>query len=191
MLFINADKALARATSQRTRAMYALYAEGATLEEVGDRFGVTRERVRQIFREAGISTRSIAETSALRQDRLVDQHSDEIRTAFLELRDIGAVALQLNVPQTVVKEVVTRHFPPGSRTRRKRPRPPMYSASELIAFLQEAGAAVPGRLTTGAYGKYAKGRRTDDGRPWPSYQTHAKRFHTWRKALAKAGLKPS
>jgi hypothetical protein len=182
------DKALARAASQRTRAMYAMYVNGATLEEVGARFGVTRERVRQIFQEAGIPTRSITETNVLRHDRLVHQHSDEICAAFLESRDIGAVARQLDIPRIIVQEVVKQHFPSDPHAHPRRARPQMYPTSELIAFLQEAGAAVSGRLTTGAYAKYAKGRRTDDGRPWPSFQTHAKRFGTWSKAVARAKL---
>jgi len=168
--------------------MYALYVGGATLEEVGARFGITRERVRQVFREAGISTRSITETHVLRHDRLVNQRGAEICKAFSESRDVEAVSRQLNVPRTVVKEVVTQHFPPGSRAFPKKTRPPMYSTTELLAFLQEAGTAVPGRLTTGTYARYARGHRTGDGRPWPSFQTHAKRFGSWRGALLEAGL---
>jgi hypothetical protein len=44
------------------------------LEEVGARFGVTRERVHQIFREAGIRLRSEKETAALRRERLLRHH---------------------------------------------------------------------------------------------------------------------
>jgi len=183
------DTTLAQVASQRTREMYALYANGATLEEVGVRFGLTRERVRQIFREAGISTRSTTETHTLRHDRMVHQRGEEICAAFSLSQDIDAVSLQLNVPRVVVKEIVKQHFPLGSRFRPKKSRPSMYPTGELISFLQEAGAAASGKLTTGAYGKYAKGRRTDDGRPWPSFQTHAKRFGSWRDALLEAGLR--
>ena len=166
--------------------MHALYADGATLEQVGARFGVTRERVHQIFREAGIPTRSTKETAALRHQRLVSQHSEKIRAAFSESRDVEVVSRQLNVPQVIVKEVVKQHFPSAALLRPKKARPRMYSTSELIGFLREARAAVPSRLSTRAYGEYAKGRRTSDGRPWPSHQTAAKRFGGWRKALERA-----
>ena len=162
--------------------MRALYAGGATLEEVGARFGLSRERVRQILQEAGIKTRSIGETSALRRDRLLRERGDEIRAAFSELKDIDAVARRLEVPRALVREVVARSFPASERKSR---RSPMYSSEELIACLKEAGAA-PGRLTTGKYAKYAEGRQLGDGRPWPSFQTLAKRFGTWRRALAEA-----
>jgi len=43
--------------------MHALYRQGATLEEVGEQYGITRERVRQLFKEAGLATRSRQEAS--------------------------------------------------------------------------------------------------------------------------------
>lgn len=168
--------------------MHALYADGATLEEVGARFGVTRERVHQIFREAGIRTRSKKETAALRRERLLRQHSEKIRVAFSESKDVEAVSRQLNVPQVTVRAVVERHFPSAIRPHPKKARPPVYSSSELIVFLQEAATAVSGKLTTGTYAKYAEGRHTDDGRRWPSFQTHAKRFGGWRRALERAAI---
>jgi hypothetical protein len=185
---IDTDEVLAQ-VSQRTREMYALYADGATLEEVGSRFRLTRERVRQVFQEAGLPTRSITETHALRHDRLLSERSDEIRSAFSESEDVEEVSQRLGVPRVVVKEIADRHFPHSAESRQKlRRRPPLYPPDELITFLQQAGAAVPGKLTTGKYAKYASRRHTDDGRPWPSFQTHAKRFDTWRKALAQAGV---
>lgn len=181
------DTALAQVTSQRTREMYALYAEGATLEEVGAHFGITRERVRQVFREAGISTRSNTETHTLRHDRLVHQRGEEICAAFSLSKDIDAVSLQLNVPRVIVREIVQSRCPPPKR-RRPRARFVRYSTDELLAFLQEAGAAAPGPLSGSAYSSYARERRMSDGRLWPTCQTYVKRFGSWRGALLRAGL---
>jgi hypothetical protein len=50
----------------RARAMHALYLEGATLEEVGELYGVSRERVRQVFRDRGLRSRTRREASAIR-----------------------------------------------------------------------------------------------------------------------------
>jgi hypothetical protein len=47
----------------RVQEMYALYQDGATLNKVGERYGVTRERVRQLFNKAGLATRSRREAS--------------------------------------------------------------------------------------------------------------------------------
>jgi Homing endonuclease associated repeat len=168
--------------------MYDFYATGATLEEVGVRFGLTRERVRQVFQEAGLPTRSIAETLSLRRERAVHERSEEICAAYSTRRDVGEVARALDLPRVVVKEVVERHFPPPERRRRPRAATPKYPTEEMIAFLRQASAAASLPLTTGRYSRYAEGRQTDDGRSWPSTHTYVKRFGSWRKALVRAGL---
>jgi len=50
----------------RVPAMYQAYLEGATLEQAGRQFGLTRERVRQLFKGAGLPTRSVAAAHRLR-----------------------------------------------------------------------------------------------------------------------------
>jgi hypothetical protein len=95
----------------------------------------------------------------------------------------------LKIPRVIVKEIVETHCPPPERRRLQRATSPRYPTEELIVFLQEAGAtSVQAVLTTVAYTKYAKGRQTDDGRPWPSDQTYVNRFGSWRGALLEAGL---
>jgi hypothetical protein len=158
------------------------------LEEVGMRFGVTRERVRQVFREAGISTRSSAETHTLRRDRLVPQRGKEICASFSVSKDIDDVARRLKIPRAIVKEIVETHCPPPERRRGPRAISLRYPTDELIAFLREASTTVQGALSASVYGKYAKERRTSDGRLWPTYQTYVKRFGSWRGALLEAGL---
>ncbi len=49
--------------------MHAVYQDGATLEEVGKRYGITRERVRQLFKKAGLKTRRRQETLELKRRR--------------------------------------------------------------------------------------------------------------------------
>jgi hypothetical protein len=73
------------------------------------------------------------------------------------------------------------------RARRKKPSQ-IYSETELIEFLQIASQTLGGVLTTAAYTEFARTRKTSDGRRWPTHQTHFKRFGSWRKALAAAGL---
>ena len=168
--------------------MYALYTTGATLEEVGATFGLTRERVRQIFGEAGLPTRSITETQSLRRDRTVHQRSEEICAAFSESKDVEEVARRLDIPRGLVREVVASHLPPLERRRSPRATTPKYPTAGLIAFLQEVAAAVGRPPTVGEYDRYAEVRRIDDDRSWPSTHTYVKRFGSWRKALAQAGL---
>jgi hypothetical protein len=186
---LSSDAALIQALDPRTREMYELYVAGATLEEVGARFSVTRERVRQIFREAGMSIRTMRETIALRNDRLVRQHGEEIRAAFLVSKDIGVVAQQFGLPRVVVREAVKDLLPVVAPPQLRRKLPPIYSTQELLAFLQEAGSAVADVPNAAAYRRYAQGRQTSDGRSWPSPHTIISRFGSWRKALLQAGFK--
>jgi hypothetical protein len=50
----------------RERAIAARYRAGETLQQIGDDYGITRERVRQILHSIGVKRRSVAETAYLR-----------------------------------------------------------------------------------------------------------------------------
>lgn len=65
---------------QRERVMASLYTEGQTLHEIGQAFGVTRERVRQILRRIGVapSAGGRAKTAEMRrrerrQQRIIER----------------------------------------------------------------------------------------------------------------------
>lgn len=174
-------------TDQRTREIYDLYSTGATLEEVGIEFSISRERVRQILREAGISTRSTTETANVRHARIVEERGEEICTEFSECQDAVEVSRRLDIPRAVVKEIVAERCPQVVR-RRPRASSRKYSTEELVRFLHETSADVPGVMTAEDYRRFAADRRAEDGRPWPTVHTYIKRFGSWRKALARAGL---
>jgi hypothetical protein len=185
--FADADMTLSQVTDLRTRSMYEMYATGATLEEVGARFGITRERVRQVFREAGISTRSLQQTYALRREQLIEAKTDQIRSAFLISGDMAAISRSLKVPHSVVRDVVRAYWPLPVR-RRRTPSKRKYETAEILALLQEANQAVEGRLAESAYRRYSSGRRMSDGRSWPSPHTILARFGSWRRAQQAAGI---
>jgi DNA-binding CsgD family transcriptional regulator len=177
---------------QRVLEMRELYDAGATLGEVAGRFGISRERVRQLFRAHGLPTRSIAEAAALRREQLVREHREQI----LELIDAGVapneIAERLEISTQLVHDAV--HDDPGRRrlaafrrTAKTRPKP-KYSDEEIIECLRTASVELGGVLTTAEYSNYARTRRFPDGRPWPLHQTPSLRFGSWRRALQLAGL---
>lgn len=47
----------------RAEQMYAAYSEPKSMQEVADAYGLTRERVRQIFKEFGLPVRKRGETA--------------------------------------------------------------------------------------------------------------------------------
>jgi hypothetical protein len=142
----------------RIAAMYARYDEGASLREVGREFGLTGERVRQLFAQHGLATRSRLEAKALgRAER------EAARSAQRE-------------------EKRKRRRPVADWIEKK------YSDEELLQILRDANDALGGILTASAYNEFAKDKNFPDGRPWPTHQTHFHRFGSWREALLAAGL---
>jgi hypothetical protein len=164
-----------------------MYEAGATLEEVGRAYGISRERVRQIFRDHGLPVRSVKDARALQRARQTSQYAPCIKNRFRELRDVNAVAQELQLPRNLVAEIVQGSFTPAERRRPKHARK-KYSDEELIRFLQVASTELGGVLTAQGYTDFARTRRTRDGRPWPTHQTHALRFGSWRAAVNAAGL---
>jgi DNA-binding CsgD family transcriptional regulator len=90
------------ANHDRMAVMAALYREGKTLEYIGAQFGLTRERVRQIVRRAGVSASDggYAMTSearrrmaALRRDEASLQKYGCTHAQFLALRDLQKQAI--------------------------------------------------------------------------------------------------
>lgn len=179
----------ARRLEGRTQQMYAAYSEGLSLEEVGRRFGVTRERVRQIFGEAGLPTRSNAETHALRRQRLIHEKGDAIRKAFLASGDIESVAQELGVPHAATKAIVRELVPEADLFRRRGPSRRRYETDELLRYLREAHEACEGRFGEDAYRSYAANRRTVNDHPWPSPYTVRARFGSWARALVAAEIR--
>ena len=187
-----AGNALVGGVSARVREMYELYRLGATLDEVGEDFGgLSRERVRQLFGRAGLKTRSTAETAQLKREA-ARRRADEIVEAFRRSKDVAQVATQLEIAKRTIIEVVRAELPPeeylAPRNTTPRTLTKKYSDEELIGFLREASAALERTLSSQAYDSFARGRRTADGRPWPTKQTPELRFGSWRAAVIAAGL---
>jgi Homing endonuclease associated repeat len=143
---------------QRIEKMHALYRTGSSLRTVGAEFGISAERVRQLFRDNGLRTRSRKEQRALLKDKRERQKRAE----------------------TGRDDKTPR--PPSAWVEKK------YTDEELLEVLRETSEALGGILTTHAYNHYAEGHTFPDGRPWPSHQTHFHRFGSWRQSLLSAGL---
>ncbi|HEY7934756.1 MAG TPA: sigma factor-like helix-turn-helix DNA-binding protein [Solirubrobacteraceae bacterium] len=168
--------------------MHRLYQQGSTLEEVGEEFGITRERVRQLFRQAGLDTRSTGETAALKHaaDRL---RAEEVVEVFKRTKTVTSVSAELEIPKSTVTKILYEEL--GLSEYREiawRPQKKRYADEELVDFLTQASAACSGPLSTEHYKAFARARHTRDGRPLPTDQTYVKRFGSWRGALLAAGL---
>jgi hypothetical protein len=175
---------------ERTRQMHAAYVTGLTLQQVGKLFGLTRERVRQVFREAGLSIRSTKETRALRSKHLLEGCGEEVKAAFLISHDVERVAHRFGLPISVAQDFIKTQFPHSWERRPPKPPDPKYPSEEILELLRAAAEAVGGVLREASYRRYAEGRSIADGRPWPSNATIVARFGSWSRALIAAGLEP-
>ena len=178
---------------ERAAAIFAYYSSGATLQEVGDRYGISRERVRQILKAHGYPVRSVKQAAALHRANQFEM-APQILALHRELGDPRQVAEQIGISQTTVREVVraagTANPLPASTLRRKfGVTQKRYSDEELLQCVRTASQRLGGVLTTAAYSEFGRGRTLDDERPWPSHQSLQLRFGSWREALQRAGLR--
>ncbi len=186
-----------QSTNTRVEEMHALYASGATLEEVATEFGVTRERVRQILRHHGYELRSRGEAHAVRQARIraeIDRAAPRVIELHSSGHEVNQIADELGISKSAVERVVREDElsrltkESERRARMGRGATKIYSNDEMLACLREASDSLGGILSTGAYREFARQRTFEDGRAWPGPQSIFGRFGSWVDALQAAGL---
>src|SRR5713101_6019004 len=180
-----------KAPQSRTKRMADLYATGATLEEVGNEFGLTRERVRQVLVQGGYDLAKLrAKASRIRWKRILDEEVPAIRSKLASGLTPAEVAGVLDVPLEVVRRVdaTNSDYARQRKALRVKSASAKYTDDEVLECLRSANQALGGVLAAAAYTDFARGRTFTDGRPWPTHQTAHLRFGSWRRALREAGL---
>ncbi len=184
----------------RDLLMIALAEDGMTLNEIGAQFNVTRERVRQILKTFGVSTRSIKQqrdvSDGINQTILIQTvHSwimahpgcriSEVATA-LEINELDVLRLCPKVTQRFLIGIGRKVDPERYRTftrqqileairkafELRNPSMSMYSVSEL-------------RPLSGPYYERLRNQRTIFG---PSLARILQVFGTWKEACEEAGV---
>ena len=177
----------------RAHSINKLYQSGMTLQQVADKYGLTRERVRQILRKEGYPVRSKAQAAAVVRSRAESQ-AEPIMNLYRELGDAKAVAEQLGFSQSSVKAILKANLPPDLRPASQKrsnslgPARKRYTDQELIDCLKSAASGCEGLLSASRYDLWAAGRSYPDGRPFPGHQAPSLRFGSWALAASAAGL---
>jgi Mor family transcriptional regulator len=171
----------------RDREIADLYMTGKSMEELGSKWDLTRERVRQILSKQEITSRTIADYAAEAYKVWVSTHGIEVTEVFNQTRSIATVIERF--PQFSAAWI--RRFLADRRHETVR-------THEVARFWTEERitrslrlAATDGILTIPRYQKWRTSGVVIDERIPPTHTLIVWRFGSWVNALAAAGLRTS
>ncbi|MGO3505487.1 MAG: homing endonuclease associated repeat-containing protein [Brachybacterium tyrofermentans] len=170
-------------TDDRALLSARAYAMGATLQELGDRFELTRERIRQLLSletpwsstAIGAAVRLLGAERRDEQKRAVEQWSMEHPA-----EPLSSAVRALGMSEAQVHELLgrrrTHHVPLAPRASHRR------SDEDILQDLREYHRRT-GLTTAAGFTDWAREQGV------PGHQTVAIRFGTWNDALRVAGLR--
>lgn len=180
---------LALAYDGRAAEMMEMYRQGYTLDEIGSRFELTRERVRQILISTFGDYRSAAPQELLhgrslrrpaeRTTEWDEAHGSDVTRMFHEGKSDSAIAKELGVARTRVVDFRSRK---GLRHTRNQD----WSDDDLLGALRSASEESGEGLTIARYNAW---REEAGSESYPSYLTMLVRFESFEEACKAAGVK--
>lgn len=157
---------------------------GLTLDQIGELFGVTRERVRQILNKNGGPTAAQVRQLRLASEAMrAEEVADDIRET---LRVLGPLtADEVGVLTSLTMDEVRRHWPADVEHMRIRPRTSVlaWSDSDILQAIREA-SIYEFPLTANAYAELVRLGEV----PGPSLPRIGQRFGSWVAACEAAGV---
>jgi len=182
--------ALAPGSLQRVRQMQALRQQGWSLDEIALRFGVSRERVRQILRaHGGPAPQDIADARRRRAEEQAEQRIDELLALWRAGEQPRSAADKLGLQAAACRSTIERFATDVDRAARKASmggarRIQLYSDRDIILALTSVSIRV-GRVPSAK--EYAAHARVLN---YPSLPTVLNRMGGWTHALRAAGMQP-
>ena len=179
--------------STRDRAIVAARAQGDTLQEIGERFGLSRQRISRILIESGAQAGN-SDARAARTARVLESlhvTPAEVLSAWRSGIGPASVAARLGIPPSCVSAVIDSHATVADRSARRRAQSERASrarrrfSDETLLEAVRGAADWAGRVPSIA--DYAEFARSSD---LPSLDTIGLRFGGWNGALRAAGMTP-
>ncbi len=184
------DCALAPGSLQRVRQMQALRQQGWSLDEIALRFGVSRERVRQILRaHGGPDAHDIATARRRRAEVRAEERVAELLALWRAGEQPRRAADKLGLQAAACQSTIERFATDVDRAARKASmagarRVQTYSDHDIILALTSVSTRV-GRVPSAK--EYAAHARVLN---YPSLPTVLNRMGGWTNAVRAAGMQP-
>ncbi|MDP2711528.1 MAG: sigma factor-like helix-turn-helix DNA-binding protein [Solirubrobacteraceae bacterium] len=181
---------LAPGSLQRVRQMQALREHGWSLDEIALRFGVSRERVRQIIRaHGGPGPQDIADARRRRAEAQAEARIDELLARWRAGEPPRVAASELGLQAAACRSTIERFATDADRMARKASmagarRVQTYSDRDIILALVSVATRV-GRVPSAK--EYAAHARELN---YPSLPTVLNRMGGWTHALRATGMEP-
>ncbi len=179
-----------RPVSARDREIFTLRASGWTLREIGERYGISRQRVDEIVRDrGGPQMPEVLAARRARTDEIISKRAPEIRQWWRAGLSVDEIADRLGLPTARAHRAIGQVLEPIDRAHRNRAivnrtRTSRYSREDLTAGLRAVAERVGRTPTQEEYRAIAPELRL------ASILTLGKRFGSWREAVMAAGLTP-
>lgn len=184
------DCLLVPGSLQRVRRMQTLREQGWSLDEIALRFGVSRERVRQIMRaHGGPAPEDIAEARRRRAEAQAEGRIDELLERWRAGKPPRVAASELGLQAAACRSTIERFATDADRAARKASMAgarwtQTYSDRDIILALVSAATQV-GRVPSAK--EYALHARQLN---YPSLPTVLNRMGGWTQALRATGMAP-
>lgn len=177
-------------TKQRRRQMRDLRERGFSLDEIARRFGVSRERVRQILRAYGEPDPDVvADARRRRNAQLAEERVDELLTLWRAGHEPRDAASALGLQAAACRSTIARFATDVDKAARRATLSgargaKTYSDRDIIVALRAIAAGL-GRVPSAK--EYALLAR---GLDLPSLPTVLNRMGGWSRAVTAAGMTP-
>jgi len=180
--------------------MLALAEEGLTLNEIGDEFGLTRERARQVLKKFGVSTREIKKQvevhESINQERLAQAINSWVTThPGCRLSEVATALMISESDALSLCPKDTKGLLLGVRRKRDSDKYWVYSRSQILDALKHAFdlrnplmSMYSVSETLPLTGSFYEKLRSEGVVHGPSHQRILQVFGTWKAACEEAGV---
>jgi transcriptional regulator with XRE-family HTH domain len=186
----DAPSAAAPGTRQRMSQMRALREQGFSLDEIALRFGVSRERVRQILRaHGGPDPELVADARKRRAAQLAEARVDELLALWRAGHEPRSAATALGLQAAACRTTIARFATDVDKAARRANLSgargaPTYSERDIIVALRAVAAGLGRVPSAKEYALLARGLEL------PSLPTVLNRMGGWSRAVEAAGMTP-